>query len=123
MRILITDDSKSVHSFMKVLFSDGHHELVHAYNGKEALAKVSEDSDIDLVLLDWEMPELDGLATLQELRKSNFTKPIVMVTSRNDLDMITAALESGANEYVMKPFDKEILLEKLEMVFGGKIAS
>lgn len=122
MRILIADDSKSVHAFMKALFQGTPHELVHAKDGLEAFETWQNDKTFDLILLDWEMPVLDGYGSLCKLVDANCPTPIVMVTSKNDPSFITRALEKGAAEYVMKPFDKDILFDKLEMVLGRKVA-
>lgn len=120
MKILTVDDSKAVHAFMKTLFADTKHALAHAYDGHEALDAIKASLP-DLVLLDWEMPNMDGLATLIEIRNQGFDVPVVMVTSRNDVSNIVSALEKGANEYVMKPFSKDILAEKLSMVLGQEV--
>jgi two-component system chemotaxis response regulator CheY len=73
---------------------------------------------VKLVLADWNMPEINGLELLKRLRQNpEFSSlVVVMVTTETELDQMTAALEAGANEYVMKPFTKEILVEKLELV-------
>lgn len=122
MRILVTDDSKSVHGFIEAMFADTEHTLVHAFDGAEALEKVDSEDEIDLILLDWEMPKLSGLDALKALRAKDFQSPIVMVTSRNNVSHISQALQEGANEYIMKPFTKEILFEKLELVLDRKVA-
>jgi len=95
------------------------YEVLEAANGKEALAVIeTEKSDVTLVLADWNMPEMNGLDLLRQLRQDPELSSlvVVMVTTETEIDQMTAALEAGANEYVMKPFTKEILLEKLEMV-------
>ncbi len=123
MRILIADDSKSVHAFMKALFQGTAHQLDHAMNGLEAFNLWDQNkAAYDAILLDWEMPVLDGYGSLDKLMTAGCQSPILMVTSKNDPTYIVKALERGAQEYVMKPFDKEILFDKLEMVLGKKVA-
>lgn len=122
MNILVTDDSKSVHGFIEAMFADTEHSLVHAFDGAEAITKTEESGNIDLILLDWEMPNVSGLDALKTLRGNGFTNPIVMVTSRNNVKNIAEALQNGATEYIMKPFTKDILFEKLEMVLDRKVA-
>ncbi len=123
MRILVTDDSKSVHAFIKTLFKGTSHELEHSYDGEQAFqAWQKSPNSFDLILLDWEMPVLDGYGTLCKLIDNGCQAPIIMVTSKNDPSYITKAIEKGAVEYVMKPFDRELLFEKLEMVLGKKVA-
>ncbi len=122
MNILVTDDSKSVHGFIEAMFAETEHSLVHAFDGSEAISKVEQLSNIDLILLDWEMPVLSGLEALKKLRQDGFDNPIVMVTSRNNVKNIAEALQFGATEYIMKPFTKDILFEKLEMVLERKVS-
>jgi len=89
-------------------------ESDEAADGVEALAKCKVKLP-DVILLDWNMPNKDGMEVLQEIRAmpGGATPIIIFVTTENDMDHITKALESGANEYIMKPFDSEILQNKL----------
>jgi len=94
-------------------------EVREAGNGKEALDVMeAERNGVSLVLADWNMPEMNGLDLLKRLRQNPELSSlvIVMVTTETDLDQMATALEAGANEYVMKPFTKDILVEKLELV-------
>lgn len=94
-------------------------EVREAGNGIEALDVMEAESNgVSLVLADWNMPEMNGLDLLKRLRQNPELSSlvIVMVTTETDLDQMAAALEAGANEYVMKPFTKDILVEKLELV-------
>ena len=93
-------------------------EVREAANGREALEVIeAEKTAVTLVLADWNMPEINGLELLKRLRQ----KPelaslvVVMVTAETEVDQMAAALEAGANEYVMKPFTKDILVEKLQL--------
>lgn len=123
MRILIADDSKAVHAFMKSLFAGTDHQLVHASDGQQAFTLwQKEPQGFDIILLDWEMPVLDGYGALDQLMSAGCQTPVVMVTSKNDPTYIIKAMERGATEYVMKPFDRDILFEKMEMVLGRKVA-
>ena len=94
------------------------YEVIEATNGKEALDVIeAEKTGITLVLADWNMPEVNGLDLLKQLRRNPALSSLVviMVTTETELDQMTAALEAGANEYVMKPFTKDILVEKLQL--------
>lgn len=123
MRILIADDSKAVHAYMKALFGGTSHQLVHANDGQQAFDLwQKEPQGFHIILLDWEMPVLDGYGSLDKLLNAGCQTPIMMVTSKNDPSYISKAIERGAMEYVMKPFDRDILFEKMEMVLGGKVA-
>ena len=94
-------------------------EVCEAANGREALEIIeAEKSAVTLVLADWNMPEINGLELLKRLRQDPELSSlvVVMVTTETELDQMAAALEAGANEYVMKPFTKDILVEKLQLV-------
>ncbi len=94
------------------------YEVCEAANGREALEVVEiEKSAVTLVLADWNMPEMNGLDLLKQLRQKPelASMAVVMVTTETELDQMAAALEAGANEYVMKPFTTDILVEKLEL--------
>jgi two-component system chemotaxis response regulator CheY len=95
------------------------YEVREAANGREALEVIeAEKTAVTLVLADWNMPEVNGLDLLKQLRQNPELSRLVviMVTTETELDQMAAALEAGANEYVMKPFTKEILVEKLQLV-------
>jgi len=118
-KVLVVDDSRAVRMIVARIVKELGYEVLEAANGKEALAVIeTEKSDVTLVLADWNMPEMNGLDLLRQLRQDPELSSlvVVMVTTETEIDQMTAALEAGANEYVMKPFTKEILLEKLEMV-------
>ena len=94
-------------------------EVREAANGREALEVIeAEKTAVTLVLADWNMPEINGLELLKRLRQNPELSSlvVVMVTTETELDQMAAALEAGANEYVMKPFTKDILVEKLQLV-------
>ena len=94
------------------------YEVREAANGREALEVIeAEKTAVTLVLADWNMPEMNGLELLKRLRQNPelASLVVIMVTTETELDQMAAALEAGANEYVMKPFTKDILMEKLEL--------
>jgi two-component system chemotaxis response regulator CheY len=122
MKILIVDDSKAIHAFMKAILAGTQAVLSHAFNGREAVDLVAAGNKFDVILLDWEMLVLDGPGALVGIRAKDAAVPIVMVTSKNEIMDIQRALEAGANEYVIKPFTKEILHEKISSVTGREVA-
>jgi two-component system chemotaxis response regulator CheY len=118
-KALVVDDSKAVRMILAKTLKELGFEVREAANGREALEVIEvEKTAVTLVLADWNMPEIDGLELLKRLRQ----KPelaslvIVMVTTETELGQMAAALEAGANEYIMKPFTKDILVEKLQLV-------
>ena len=95
------------------------YEVREAANGREALEVIeAEKTAVTLVLADWNMPEINGLDLLKRLRQDPALSSlaVVMVTTETELEQMARALEAGANEYVMKPFTKDILVEKLELI-------
>jgi two-component system chemotaxis response regulator CheY len=92
-------------------------EVREAGNGSEALNTLGSGSPPDLVMADWNMPVMDGLELLQKIRASpvHGGVPVVMVTTEAEIGQMTLALQAGATEYVMKPFTKEILADKLRL--------
>lgn len=119
LKILCIDDSKSVHAFLKDCLSGVALEVKSAFNGAEGLQTVNSNPEwFDCIFLDWEMPIKTGPEVLKELRDQNFSKPIYMLTSKNQLSDITQMIQLGATEYIMKPFTKDIILEKLAMKFS-----
>ena len=121
MNILVVDDSKSIHSFVTDLFKPTKHILTHVYSGESALELLHTQSNFDVVLLDWEMPGLNGPDTLVQIKKKHSKLKVIMMTSKNRIEDLTLAIEQGASEYIMKPFSQDIIFSRLEEVCGTKI--
>ena len=122
MHALIIDDSSATRMILREILSSHGFDIVEAENGKQALEQLADHDDITLALVDWNMPEMNGYEFLIEARKdSKFDGVLMMmVTTETDMSRVSKALEAGANEYVMKPFTKEILGEKLMLLgIGG----
>ncbi|MFQ5597163.1 MAG: PleD family two-component system response regulator [Nitrospiria bacterium] len=119
MKVLIVDDSRPIRNIMSRMLVDMGHEIIEAANGEEALGQLETHPDIELVMLDWNMPKMNGIETLMALKKNKdrTSKPtVVMVSTENETKKIVRAMCNGASEYIMKPFTKEILVEKLEIL-------
>lgn len=117
MRALIVDDSKFIRSYLRRLLEQQGIECDEAANGKEGICRMHEQAAFELVLLDVNMPEMNGLEMLKQLRADGFTLPkVMMVTTEGANESIVDALDAGADEYLMKPFDREALNEKLAML-------
>lgn len=88
-----------------------------AGNGLEALDVIKKEK-VDLALVDWNMPDMNGYEFIQEVRKDNTYQDMrmMMVTTETEMNKVVEALEAGANEYVMKPFTKEMIIEKLALM-------
>lgn len=117
-KALIVDDSRAVRMILAKTMKELGYEVREAANGREAMEVMeTERMAVSLVLTDWNMPEVNGLELLKKLRQDAELAALVviMITTETELDQMSAALEAGANEYVMKPFTKDMLLEKLQM--------
>ncbi len=118
-KALVVDDSRAVRMILVKTLKELGYEVREAANGREALEVIeTEKNAVALVLTDWNMPEINGLELLRRLRQKPELSSLVviMVTTETELDQMAAAIEAGANEYVMKPFTKDILMEKLRLV-------
>ena len=116
---MVVDDSRTIRIILRRILAEIGYEVCEAGNGVEALQVIeAERSDLSLALVDWNMPEMNGLDLLKRLRENSELSAlkVVMVTTEAELGHMVSALEAGANEYVMKPFTKEILQQKLEMI-------
>ncbi|HVX60882.1 MAG TPA: response regulator [Pirellulales bacterium] len=118
MRALVIDDSKPIRSILGKFLGELGFDITEAVNGKDALEKLDCWGPPDLTLVDWNMPEMNGLEFIRSVRaNSRFDHvPLMMVTTETDMEQVSSALEAGANEYVMKPFTKDVILEKLQLL-------
>ena len=118
-KALVVDDSRTIRMIIRRILIELGYEVCEAGNGIEALKVLeTEKTTVALVLADWNMPEMNGLELLKRLRQDPdlASLKVLMVTTETEMAQMASALEAGANEYVMKPFTKEILVEKLELV-------
>lgn len=114
--ILIVDDSVTMRKIIKHHLTQlGYSTIKEASNGKEGLEKLDEGG-IDLIICDWNMPEMNGLHFLHNLRAKEGCQeiPVIMLTTVNTQDEVMAALKAGANSYITKPFSRDSLKEKIE---------
>src|SRR3989442_1700012 len=114
---LVTDDSPIVRKVARRMLQNLHFEVDEAENGQVALDKCERRMP-DTILLDWNMPTMNGIEFLRSLRRmeGGLTPTVILCTTESDVGHIREALESGADEYMMKPFDTEILRTKLRSV-------
>jgi len=113
-KILVADDEEAIVSLLQKILNSAGFEVVTAFNGRETLEKVNSENP-HLILLDITMPELNGLEVCQQIRQNAefATLAIVMLTGRDEASSIVKALESGADDYVGKPFDHDALVAKI----------
>jgi two-component system, chemotaxis family, chemotaxis protein CheY len=122
MNALIVDDSRAIRRILSGMLTDIGFAVAEASHGKEALAHLqahaTSPSRPHLVLVDWNMPEMNGLELVQAVRRDDrfASIPLMMVTTETEMAQVLRALEAGAQEYVMKPFTKEVIEEKLRVL-------
>ena len=117
MRALIVDDSRFVRNHLRGLLTPLGIECEEAANGADGLEALRASAPFELALLDWNMPIMSGLEMLCQMRAEGYTSvKVLMVTTRSENDNIMRALEAGADEYLMKPFEAEALSGKLAMM-------
>ena len=111
---LVVDDSRVIRTIARRMLEELSFSVREAVNGQDALDSCLDDMP-EVILLDWNMPVMSGIDFLRRLRISDggADPVVVFCTTENDVDHIRIALEAGANEYIMKPFDSEILQTKL----------
>lgn len=122
MKILTVDDSATMRRIIKnQLKQAGFEEVDEAEDGREALTKLAQNQ-YDLLITDWNMPEMCGLDLVKEVRRSEATKalPILMVTTVAGKEEIVVALKAGVTNYMVKPFDTATLRTKISQVVGNK---
>ncbi len=118
MKALIVDDSSTLRMFVRKMLKGQGFETIEAADGKEALERLAEAGGANVALVDWNMPVMNGydfVCAVRALPEHN-DMFIMMVTTESELDKVAQALEAGANEYLMKPFTKEDLENKLALL-------
>lgn len=118
MQVLVVDDSRVARRIISRLLRELGFSVTEAEDGRQALEALRIHEDLGLALVDWNMPELDGLAFVKLLRAdpTHAELKVLMVTSETGMHKIRQALRAGVDEYVMKPFTREMLLEKLALL-------
>lgn len=114
---LIVDDSSIIRKVARRMLESLDFRIVEAENGEQAFATCQRELP-DAILLDWNMPKMDGYDFLRALRSlpGGDRPKVVFCTTENDVTHIARALQAGANEYIMKPFDKDIVEEKFQEI-------
>ncbi len=113
MKILLVDDSRTIRNIQKnVLKQLGHTDVVEAEDGVVGLARFGEESP-DLVLIDWNMPNMDGITLIRKIREVNKSVPLIMCTTEAEKSRVLEAVKAGVNNYIVKPFTVESLGEKI----------
>jgi two-component system chemotaxis response regulator CheY len=115
MKILLVDDSRTMRNiFKRVIVGINAAETAEAGDGVEALQVIEQSGPFDLMLLDWNMPNMDGITLLKTVREKKISTPVIMVTTEAEKTRIIEAIKAGANNYMVKPFTPDALQGKIE---------
>lgn len=122
MKILVVDDSKTMRLIITRTLKELGHETREAGNGREAITVLKGETDWGLVMADWNMPEMNGLEMVSAVKAEEAYKalPIMMVTTETEMSNVQKAMDAGASGFIMKPFKKEAIQEKLAGLTAGK---
>lgn len=125
MRALVVDDSRAMRKILARILNGMGIEVTDAENGQVALDRLKENGGIDLCLVDWNMPIMDGYEFICQVRadSSYENMKILMVTTESEIEQMVKALEAGADDYVMKPFTTEVISDKLNLLGIGENGS
>ena len=116
LRVLVVDDDEEFVSAVKELLERSNYDVVTAFSGREALQKAAEDSNINIALLDLVMPMMDGFTLLEKLKDIIPELTVMIVTGQGTVQTAVDAIKHGASDFITKPFDKDVLLKKLEVI-------
>jgi two-component system, chemotaxis family, chemotaxis protein CheY len=121
LKFLVVDDSSTMRRIIKNTLSRlGHENVFEGENGLEGWNILDTDPKIDMLITDWNMPEMNGLELVKKVRsdKRFSDLPIIMVTTEGGKTEVITALKAGVNNYIVKPFTPQVLKEKLSVVLG-----
>jgi two-component system response regulator ArlR len=119
MHILIIEDEKGIVDFLKQGLEEENYTVSSAFDGVDGLQKALE-LPVDLILLDWMLPKMQGIEVCRNIRKENTTIPILFLTAKDTIQETIEGLKTGANDYIKKPFSFEELLERIKIHFRAK---
>jgi two-component system chemotaxis response regulator CheY len=118
MRALVVDDSSAMRAVLSMTLKRRGFEILQAKDGLDALSVLAGGGSVDLILIDWNMPGMNGLELLRQVRQQAAYDGarVLMVTTETGMGQMADAIAAGANEYIMKPFTPDIVFDKLELL-------
>lgn len=119
MRILLAEDEVSLSKALKVILERNNYSVDQVYDGEEALSFLSADN-YDCLILDLMMPKVDGITVLKTMRKEGNMLPVIILTAKSEVDDKVLGLDSGANDYLTKPFNSRELLARIRAITRSK---
>lgn len=116
--ILIVDDSTSIRELVSISLKSAGYNIIKGVDGADGLKKLKEDEQVDLIITDLNMPVMDGLTFLKEIRKEEKYKytPILILTTESSVNLRNDAKQFGATGWIIKPFEKEKLIQVIQKV-------
>jgi two-component system chemotaxis response regulator CheY len=121
LKLLVVDDSSTMRRIIKnTLQRLGHKDILEGGDGVEGWNVLNSNPDVDMLITDWNMPEMNGLELVKKVRADSrfIDLPIIMVTTEGGKAEVITALKAGVNNYIVKPFTPQVLKEKLGAVMG-----
>ena len=115
MRILLAEDEKALSRVLVSIFEKNNYSVDPVYDGEDALAYLQSEN-YDVAVLDIMMPKMDGITVLRKLRESGNNLPVLMLTAKSEVEDKVLGLDSGANDYLAKPFDTQELLARIRAI-------
>jgi two-component system chemotaxis response regulator CheY len=118
MKALVIDDSRAARFMVGNIMKELGFDVIQAEDGLQAVNEVKKNpQDLKIALVDWNMPEMNGLEFVQTIVKEKLKDfKVMMVTTETEMMQVVKAMEEGADEYVMKPFTKDVLIDKLKIL-------
>jgi len=118
MKALVVDDSRAIRVILTKMLQELGYQVAEARHGREALLHLQSHADTAIALVDWNMPEMNGLELVQAVHADSTLSGVklMMVTTEIEMSQMVKALEAGAHEYVMKPFTKAVIEDKLRLL-------
>jgi two-component system chemotaxis response regulator CheY len=118
IRTIVIDDSRAMRRILHEMLGDSGFSIVEAEDGLDAIEKLKNNEPFELALLDWNMPKMNGLEFLKAIRADRTYDHmlVLMVTTETEASQVSQALEFGANEYIMKPFTRVEIVQKLALM-------
>ena len=120
-RIMIVDDEEDIREVLKLYLESEKWEIIEASNGEEAITKMNEGSNflkVGLIICDIRMPKVNGVETIEYLKKECPSKPILVVTGYPDTELAVSLTQKGINGFLVKPVDKDVLIKKVEEIMA-----
>lgn len=118
MKAIVVDDSSATRFILTKMLTELGYQVSQAEHGKDALEKISKEKEFRLALVDWNMPVMNGYELVQQVRENQDLNKMVimMVTTETEMGQVVKAIEAGANEYIMKPFTKDMIVDKMRIL-------